>query len=105
VPEVSEDQEKVLRRLDGIERNLSDQGKSITEIVLDHKKTKDVLDELRVDRAVRQERDKNLDDRLNRIENDVSAIKKLGMWILTAIGSGLVLAILNFIIKGGLKVV
>lgn len=103
--EVTEEQEKTLKRLDGIERNLSDLGKSITEIVLDQKKTKEVLAEIRVDRAVRQERDKNLNERLDRIEADVSAIKKLGLWLLTAIGSGMVLAILNFVIKGGLKVV
>lgn len=102
---MTEEQEKTLRRLDGIERNLSDVGKSITEIVLDHKKTKDVLDEIKVDRAVRQERDKSLNERLDRIESDVSAIKRLGMWILMAIGSGMVLAVLQFIIKGGLKVV
>lgn len=102
---MTEEQEKTLRRLDGIERNLSDVSKSITEIILDHKKTKEVLDEIKVDRAVRQERDKNLNDRLDRIEADVSAIKRLGLWILTAIGSGMVLAILNFILKGGLKIV
>ena len=102
---MSEDLEKVLRQLDGLGRNLSDQGKSITEIVLDQRRTKEVLDEIKVDRAVRQERDKNLNERLDRIEADVSAIKKLGFWLLSAIGSGMVLAILNFVIKGGLKVV
>lgn len=97
--------EKLARRADGIERNLSDVGKSITEIVQDHRRTKDILDELKIDRAVREERDKNLNERLDRIEADVSGIKSLGRWILAAMGSGLVLAILNFIIKGGLKIV
>lgn len=102
---MSEEMEKMARRQDGMERNLSDVGKSITEIVQDHRRTKDILDELKTDRAVREERDKHLNERLDRIEADVSAIKSLGRWLLAAIGSGLALAVLQFVIKGGLKIV
>jgi len=97
--------EKALRRLDGMERNQSDVAKSITALIEDHNKSRNILDELRTDRAVRLERDKNLNERLDRIEASIARIHSLGRWVLAAFGAGLIALISNFLFRGGFNVV
>jgi hypothetical protein len=87
-----------------IDRNQSDVAKSLTAIVEDHSKTKDVLDQLRTDREVRQERDKHLNERLDRIEKSIARLYNLGWWVLTAFGATLIAAVANFLVKGGFDV-
>lgn len=45
-----------------------------------------------------------LDGRLKRIEASVAAVYSLGKWILASIGATLLLAIVTFILRGGLFV-
>ena len=77
---------------------------------------KDFVIEMHTDRAVRLERDKNMNERLTRIEKsietlehecrkDFDSIKNLGKWVLLAFGAVLITAIGNFIINGGFGVV
>ena len=96
--------EDIVRRVDTVERNQSDLARSITEIVGELGEMRKPLDELRVDRAVRQERDKNLNERLDRIEASIAAVYSLGKWLLATFGAVLIVAVASFIVKGGLNV-
>lgn len=61
----------IQRRLDMNERNMSDFGKSLTEIVKDVHELRAPLEDLKTDKAVRSERDKNLHERLERMEKKI----------------------------------
>jgi hypothetical protein len=102
----------VTERIDQLMRDLENQAKSISVIVLDQREMKDELSEFReaaskelrdIDKreAVRIERDKHLDDRLDRIEASIKAVYGLGKWILAAVGSVLVYVIVTGALKGG----
>lgn len=88
-------------RLLMLERNLSDQGKSITEIVNDQRAIHGTIADLERTNAVRAVEDKHLDERLDRIEHSLQAVYGLGKWLLGAVGSVLVVAVVGFILKGG----
>lgn len=96
--------EDIVRRVDTVERNQSDLARSITEIVGELGEMRKPLDELRVDRAVRQERDKNLNERLDRIEASIAAVYSLGKWLLGTIGAVVVAAAVTFMLNGGFNV-
>lgn len=51
--------------------------------------------------ALRQQAEEYLDERLSRIEASLRAIYALGKWVLGAIGSVLVVAVVTFVLKGG----
>lgn len=51
--------------------------------------------------ALRQQAEEYLDERLSRIEASLRAIYGLGKWVLGAIGSVLVVAVVTFVLKGG----
>lgn len=88
-------------RLMMLERNQSDLGKSISEIVQDQRGVKSEVAGLHQVNAVREAEDRHLDDRLDRIEKSLAAVYGLGRWLLAAIGSVLVVAIVGFVLKGG----
>lgn len=109
----------VLRRLDMTERNQTDFAKSLTTVIGDLNELRKPLDELKTDKAVRAERDKNLHERLERMENTIEKgldevkadiDKRFGrlakpVWAAAlAFISVLVGAVATFIIKGGLNV-
>jgi hypothetical protein len=103
--------EDALRRLELIERaqaisdrNHTDMSKTITGLINEQSKTKDVLDILRTDRAVREERDKNINARFDQIEKSIKRIYDLGWWILAAFGSALILLVARFLFSGGFNV-
>jgi hypothetical protein len=57
-----------------------------------------------VEKAVLTERQVNLDDRLERIEESIKGLYGLGKWMLLAFGGSLVAAVVTFVVKGGLSV-
>lgn len=96
--------DELKRRIDVIERNQSDQARSMTGIVEELNEMRKPLDQLRVDREVRKERDKNLNERLDRIEDSIAAVYSLGKWLLATIGAVVVVAAVTFMLNGGLNV-
>lgn len=92
------------RRMDVVERNQSDLARSVTGIVDELGKVREPLDQLRVDREVRRERDKNLYQRLDRIEDSIAAVYSLGKWLLATIGAVVIVAAVTFMLNGGLNV-
>lgn len=52
--------------------------------------------------AVREERDKYIAQRFDRVEKRLDGIASLGKWVLGAIGSSFVAALVGFIVAGGL---
>ncbi len=81
-------------RLMMLERNLSDQGKSITVIVEDQREIRGEVSDLKQAEAVRVVEYKHLTERLD-------AVYGLGKWLLGAVGGVLVVALLGLILKGG----
>ena len=85
---------QLLRRVDMTERNHTDLAKSVTALT-------ENLDELRIDRARREERDIRVTERFDRIEKRLDGIYKLGWWVLGAFGASAIALIVNFVFRGG----
>ena len=82
-------------RLAAVERDTRDHARIITEF----NKTFGQID---VREAARIEREKGLEDRLDRIEESIKAIYGLGKWLLGAVGGVLITAVVGLILKGGI---
>lgn len=87
-----------------LRRDLSAQAKTISALIEDQRKTTEILNEIRTDRAVRAERDKNINDRFDRLEDNLEDLKSIGKWLLLTAGSTFVAALVTFVVKGGLLV-
>lgn len=85
------------QRLNYVERDVRDHAKTIGE----HNKE---LAAIITERAVNVERDKNLNERLDRLEKAIGGVYKLGWWILAAFGGLLIALIANFLFKGGFTI-
>ena len=111
--------EDIRTRLASTERNQSDLAKSITAIVDDVHEMRKPLDELKTDREVRKEREKNLNERLDRMEStfktEISDLKddmgarwsklQMPLWAgASALIGAVVVALWQFVVKGGLNV-
>lgn len=111
--------EELRRRVDVSERNQSDLARTITGIVNDIQEFRKPLDELKTDREVRKEREKHLNERLDRMEKTFEeGIKELKadmntrwsklqkpLWAAaSALIGGIVLAVWQFVLRGGLNV-
>lgn len=105
----------ILRRLDVSERNHTDLARSVTSLTETLNEVQRPLIELNIDREVRKERDKNLNERLDRIESkikestaetkaEITKITGLGYWVLGAIGAAFVTGAVTFVMNGGLRV-
>jgi hypothetical protein len=108
VPDSNNDIHALLRRLDGVERNHTLLSSSYTNMIDELDDMRKLVDELRLDRAARVERDKRLDDRfmevykgLERLETSIKGMYKLGWWVLAAFGSSAVALFTNFALGGG----
>jgi predicted nucleic acid-binding Zn-ribbon protein len=98
------------RRLDGIERNVSDLAGTATRLTAEISAAKDRLRELeqhhqdyRVRTAAEAERDKALQSDIANIKDDIKSIKSLGKWALTTFIGAVILAFVAFIVRGGLS--
>lgn len=87
--------------LEQLHRDVLAHAGTLTALVEDQRNMRMVLDEMKLDRAVRVERDKNLNERLDRIEASINAVYGLGKWVLGAIGSLVIAAIVTFVMNGG----
>ena len=85
------------RRLDMLERNVSDHAKTITAVVHD-------VSDLKTKNAVDDEREKSRDEWRSRTEKRLDGIYRLGWWVLTTFGAILVAMVAQFVFKGGLVV-
>jgi hypothetical protein len=63
-----------------------------------------MVSEAKTDRAVRMERDKHLDRRFDKLEQDVGDVKGYLLKIVWLIVAGIVAALMAFMINGGLSV-
>ncbi|GGE18024.1 hypothetical protein GCM10011390_41490 [Aureimonas endophytica] len=61
------------------------------------------VSDLKIEKAVDVERDKNLQERLTRIEKSIDALRDIGKWALTSFVGALIAAIVTFVVKGGLS--
>ena len=84
----------LLRRLDAIERNQSDAAKTSSVVI-------EEIHGVKTDRAVRAERDLRLNERLERIEQSLEGVYKIGWWFLALFGAAFVSLIANFAFRGG----
>lgn len=85
--------------LERLQQDLQNQAKTITELVQ--------AESRRQDRETAQnEIDKlkaaHMDERFDRLEARITAVYSLGKWLLTAAGSTFLLAVVTFVVKGGL---
>lgn len=101
----SPDLNVLLRRLDAVERNHTMLASSVTNMVKELDMMQTPLDELRLDRAVRVERDKHIHERFDRLEASMKGMYRLGWWLLVAVGTSAIAFVMNFIFKGGFNVV
>lgn len=84
----------LLRRLDAIERNQTDAAKTSTVLI-------EEIHGVKTDREVRKERDVRLNDRLERIEERIDGVYKIGWWFLAIFGAAFVALVANFTFRGG----
>lgn len=91
----------MLDRLDRVEHDLQGHAKTISELVLNEARRKDrEVSSVEIDKL----KEEHLDERLKRIESSVNAVYTLGKWLLAAVGTGLVAAVVTFIVNGGLHI-
>lgn len=90
-------------------------GETLSVLTQELGSIKSAIDELKTERAVRQERDRNLAERLERIEKSIEhqsdaaedqtkRITNVGWWLATTFAGVFLVAIAQFILKGGLSV-
>lgn len=112
----------ILRRLDVMERNQSDLAKTITKLIEEIDTMRVALEDTRVDRAVRAERDIRINDRFDQINlkfdqisrstnerfdqivKRIDAVYGLGRWVLGAFGALVLALVSNFLFRGGFNV-
>jgi hypothetical protein len=85
--------------------DLSNQAKTLSEIVINQRAANEAIHELHTDRAVRAVDRQNLDERIKRIEKRMDELVGIGRWILLAFAASFVAAVGTFIVNGGLKLV
>ena len=110
---------QLMRRMDMAERNMSDVAKTATGLIQAQQEMREDLGDVKTDRAVRAERDKNLHERLERMERKIElgleAVKEdmdarfarltKPLWAAAlAFITVLMGAIVTFIVRGGLNV-
>ena len=95
---MSPDQIEALRAM------LANHERTLAELVNEQRQIRVFVDEIRTDREVRKERDRNLADHLERIETSVASIFSIGKWLLLTTGSGVLMAFITFMLNGGLRV-
>lgn len=94
MPDLPADVQSLFRRLDTIERNQSDAAKTSTAII-------EEIHGVRTDRAVRAERELRLNERLERIEERIDGVYKIGWWFLALFGAAFISLLANFTFRGG----
>lgn len=81
-------------RLQAVEQYLRNHGETLTAHNTE-------LNEIKTERAVGAERALHIDQRFDRIEKQLDAIRGLGKWALGTFGAVLLALIANFLFRGG----
>ncbi len=84
---------------DLLRRDLENHAKTLSDLTSREARRQD-QEEAR--KQVEQLKEDHLEERLNRIENSIKAIYSLYKWVGVSAGSALLLAVVTFILKGGL---
>ncbi len=93
------------RRVDTLERNQSDQSKTLTELINEIGELTKIIQTLTTAREVDKVRAQSRNERFDRIEKRLDSISRLGWWILATFGSLVIAAISNLILSpGGINV-
>lgn len=87
-----------------LRQDFVNQSRTLTAIVEEQHEQSKVLDEMRIDKARRDEQRTALDARLNRIEKRLDDFASIGRWFLVAFFASLITAVVTFVVKGGLIV-
>lgn len=85
-----------------LRHDLSNQAKTLSEIITFQRATQESIHELRTDQAVRALDRKNLDDRIARMEKRMDDLVGIGKWILLAFAASFITVVVTFIVNGGL---
>jgi septal ring factor EnvC (AmiA/AmiB activator) len=92
------------RQAASAERSLTDHARTQSAFTEELRRHGELLADITTDRAVRTERDTNLNSRLDRIEKSINGVYNLGKWVLAAFGSALIVALATFLLRGGLNI-
>lgn len=103
------------QRIDALLRNTEAHAQTLSIFTSELSDVKRVLAQMSIDKAVRQEVDKGLNERLARIEKSIEVLtaaldKKFApvsrtlLWIGTVVGAAFLIALVKFIISGNLVV-
>jgi len=84
-------------RIDIIERDILSHAKTITELTIH-------MSDFQRDKAVEKVRDEYQAERLDRIEDRINAVYKLGWWVLASFGGIFITLVANFVFRGGLYI-
>ena len=101
---------------DLLKMDVQNHAKTLSVMVIELRDIKDIVEQLVIDKAVKKEQDRSLDDRLKRIEDSIAAqtasmdrrfksIVNIGIWALSIFGGAIVLVFTQFIIRGGIAIV
>lgn len=106
---MTDDIDKLLRRMDTVERSQTDHSRIITEIVNETGKIDarvKVLEQIQQDRRVvdveRNSRENSMQKDISSIQSDIQAIKGFGTWALRLVAGAVILAFVGFILSGGI---
>lgn len=86
---------------DNIERLRKDHTQLAATISVMTTEVGSIKTEKAIEKAVAVEREKNLDERLERIEKSLEGLYGLGKWMLLAFFGALIAAVVTFMVKGG----
>ncbi len=98
-----------------IRKDMTLQAATITALVEEQKEVKEILHEIKTDRALRKMRDDRINEKFEEIkalieenkediDTKFKAIVSVGKWLAIAAGGALISAFVTFIVKGGLVV-
>lgn len=103
------------QRIDALLRNTEAHAATLTVFTRELSDVKQVLSQMSIDKAVRQEVDRGLNERLARIEKSIEVLttsvdkkfapfSKTLIWIAAVVGAALLVAVMKFILAGNLAV-
>lgn len=96
-----DDMDEIRRRVDVIERNQSDQAKSITVLVENQERSDKRVEQLERSELEDRVREEARDEWRKRTELKLDGIYRIGWWVLATFGSLTLAALANLLYGGG----
>lgn len=87
-----------------VRHDLSNQAKTLSELVLAQRATNDTIHTLLTDQAVRKLDRENLQEKIDKIEKRLDNLVGIGRWVLIAFMTYFITSAAAFIVKGGLNI-